>query len=468
MLTFFLDFNNSNVETSDLMSKKFSKEPLRGMKDYYPSDLRIDNWIIDIIRDVAERYGYEEYETPQLEPIEIFAAKSSEELVNEQSFIVEKKEGERLILIPELTPSLARMVARKSQELKKPIRWFCIPTCFRYERPQRGRLREFKQPNIDILGEESLYADLEIFNIIVDIFTEFGATAEQFQIYYNSRRFMDSVCKFILKIDKDKIPLVYKILDKSDKMEEDEFEKYVIDTFRNEVIIQGILKLKDAKDVDELLNKFDNIPHEFYESEEYLEIIKFEQLLSEVGISNFCTFSSGTVRGLDYYTGIVYEVYDTGTENKRSIFGGGRYDDLLSLYSDEKITGTGFGMGVYTLSLFLETYNLIPEDIREKDCSDTIYIACINEDVSIYAIKLANLIREEDFPCIVDYRFNNIKNQLKKANELGVFITLIIGSKEMAEKKVTIRNMVSEDQKTINIDDVIDELYNILDELEEL
>ncbi|MFX0044064.1 MAG: ATP phosphoribosyltransferase regulatory subunit, partial [Candidatus Hodarchaeota archaeon] len=165
------------------MSKKFSTQPIRGMEDYYPSDLREVNWIIETIRDIAERYCYEEYETPLLEPIEIFAAKSSDELVNEQSFTVEKKKGERLILIPELTPSLARMVAKKSQELKKPIRWFSVPTCYRYERPQKGRRRSFKQPNFDILGDESLYADLEIFNIIVDIFTEFGATSEQFQIY---------------------------------------------------------------------------------------------------------------------------------------------------------------------------------------------------------------------------------------------------------------------------------------------
>ncbi|MCK4686974.1 MAG: ATP phosphoribosyltransferase regulatory subunit, partial [Candidatus Lokiarchaeota archaeon] len=355
------------------MSKKFSTQPIRGMEDYYPSDLREVNWIIETIRDVAERYCYEEFETPLLEPIEIFAAKSSDELVNEQSFIVEKKKGERLILIPELTPSLARMVAKKSQELKKPIRWFSVPTCYRYERPQKGRKRSFKQPNFDILGEESLYADLEIFNIIVDIFTEFGATIEQFQIYYNSRRFMDSLSKFILKISEDKIPIVYKVLDKSDKMEENEFEKYVIDTFKDEVIIQGIFKIKDAKSVNELLEKFDNIPKGFYDSIGYLELIDFERLLSEVGISDYCTFSSGTVRGLDYYTGIIYEVFDTGKENIRSIFGGGRYDDLLSLFSDEKISGTGFGMGVLMLSLFLKTYNLIPEEIREKDYTDTIY-----------------------------------------------------------------------------------------------
>jgi len=446
------------------MSKKFSKEPLRGMKDFYPPALRESNWIIEIIKDVAERYGYEEYKTPQLEPIEIFAAKSSDELVNEQSFIVEKKKGERLILIPELTPSLARMIARKSQELKKPIRWFSIPTCYRYERPQKGRRREFQQPNVDILGEESLYADLEIFNIIVDIFTDFGATTEQFQIYYNSRRFMDAVSNLILRIEKDKTPLVYKALDKSDKMNEEEYEKYLIDLFQNEVIIQGIFKLKDAKSVDELLGKFDDIPEEFYQSEGYLDILKFERLIKEVDISNYCTFSSGTVRGLDYYTGIIYEVFDTGKENIRSIFGGGRYDDLLSIFSDEKITGTGFGMGVYMLSLFLKIYNLIPDEIKEKDYSDTIYLASINEDMSTYAFELARIIRDENFPCIIDYRFKNLKNQLKKANELGVIIVLIIGSEELTDKTVTIRNMVSEEQKTVDLDELIDEIYNIIDQ----
>jgi len=449
------------------MSEKFSKEPLRGMRDYYPSDLREINWIIDILRDVAERYGYEEYETPQIEPIEIFAAKSSEELVNEQSFIVEKKKGERLILIPELTPSLARMVAKKSQEIKKPIRWFSIPTCFRYERPQRGRLREFKQPNFDILGEKSPYADLEIFNIIVDIFSEFGATPEQFQIYYNSRRFIDSVLNIILKISKEKLPLVYKALDNSGKMEEEEFEKLLFDIFQNEVLVEGIKNLKNAKSMDEVLKQLDVIPEGYYDCEGYLELVKFEKLLMEAGISDFCTFSSSTVRGLDYYTGIIYEVFDTGKENIRSIFGGGRYDDLLTLYSDEKITGTGFGMGVHTLSLFLRSYDLIPGDIGEKDYSDTVYIASINEDVSIYAMELARIIRGEDFPCIIDYRFKNLKNQLKRANELGVLITLIVGPDEMENNKVTIKNMISEEQKIILFDGLIDEIYRILDDYEE-
>jgi len=445
------------------MSKKFSTEPLRGMEDYYPDDLRELNWIIENIKDVAERYTFEEFESPQLEPIEIFAAKSSEELVNEQSFIVEKKEGERLILIPELTPSLARIIAKKSQELKKPIRWFSNPTCFRYERPQRGRKRQFKQINFDILGEESLFADLEIFSIIVDIFKQFGAEQDQFQICYNNRRFIDALCEIVLKVPKEKLSLIYKILDKSDKMELDEYEKFVIDSFQDESIVQDINKIKDAESLNGLLSNFDTIPKEFFETEGYKELNGFIQLLDDANISEYCTFSPKVVRGLDYYTGIVYEVFDTGTENRRSIFGGGRYDDLVSLFSDDKITGTGFGMGTLMLSLFLKSYDLIPEEIRKKDYTDTIFIASINNNVSKYALKLAKLVRDEDFPCIIDYRFKNLGNQLSKANELGVLISLIIGSKEMEQNEVTIKNMKNEKQKTIKIDSLIEEIYNIIE-----
>ena len=449
------------------MSKKFSKEPLRGFKDFYPVNLRKINWIIETIRDIAELYCYEEYEGPLLEPIEIYAAKSSEELVNEQSFFVEKKPGERLILRPEITPTLARMVAKRSQELKKPIRWFSIPTCYRYERPQKGRRREFKQVNFDILGEDSLYAELEIFKISIEILTSFGATAKQFQVYYNSRRFIDAISKYLLNIPENKMPLIYKVLDKSDKMDESEFEKYVIDSFQNEIVVQGILKLKEAKNLEDLLKKFEKIPKEFYNSKGYNEIIQLGKLIKEAGISDYCSFTPSIVRGLDYYTGVVYEVFDTGKENIRAIFGGGRYDDLLSLFSDELVSGIGFGMGVLMLSLFLKTYKLIPDIIGEKDYADTIYIASVNEEVSNYAIQIADLIREEEIPCIIDYRFKGLKSQLSKASELGVFITLILGPQEMEQNQIVIKNMISNEQKTVDYEDIIDEIYIIFDELED-
>ena len=283
--------------------KKFSTDPIKGMDDVYPSDMQLINFICDNLKDTAELYCYEEYDAPLLEPIEIFEAKSSTELVNEQSFIVEKKEGQRLILRPEITPSLARMIAKKSQELKKPIRWYSIPKCYRYEQPQKGRRREFLQFNLDLIFEKdatignNLYAELEIFNIIIDLLTNFGATAEQFQIYYNNRRFIDAVCEFILNVPKNQVSLVYKILDKSDKLDEKEFEKFVIDSFQNEYIVQGILKLKDSKSLEELLKRFDGVPEDFYKSKGYIELINLERMIKEAGISDYCSFSSKIVRG---------------------------------------------------------------------------------------------------------------------------------------------------------------------------
>ncbi len=443
------------------MPNKFSRDPIKGMDDFFPSDLRVVNYICDTLRKISELYSYEEYDVPLLEPIEIYEAKTSTELVNEQSFIIKRKQGEKLILRPEITPSMARMIAKKNQELKKPIRWYSIPKCYRREEPQKGRRREFLQYNVDILGEDSLYAELEIFNIIVDILSSFGATSDQFQIYYNNRRFIDAFCNIILELPEEKNPLIYKVLDKSDKMEDSEFEKYVIDTFQNEVAIQGIFNLKDANDLEELLEKFDNIPDKFYESRGYQELIQLEGLIEKSSFSEYCSFSSGIVRGLDYYTGTVFEVFDTGRENIRAIFGGGRYDDLLSIFSDEQLSGIGFGMGVLMLELFLRTYDLIPQEISEADYSEVIYLATIGDEVAPYVFKVANIIRNAGYSCIIDYRFDNLGNQLSKANDLGNKISLIIGPNEMEQNKITIKNMISEEQETIGLDTLV----NILDDL---
>jgi len=443
----------------------FSRNPLKGMDDLFPSDMRVVKYLTNKLKEISELYSYMEYDTPLLEPIEIYEAKTSAELVNEQSFIVEKKEGERLILRPEITPTLARMVAQKEQELKKPIRWYSIPKCYRYEQPQRGRKREFLQFNIDILGEDTLYAELEIFQIVIEILTSFGATSEQFQIIFNNRRFIDAVCEFILEIPDKKYSTVYDVLDKSDKMDEDEFEKFVRDSFQNEFVVQSIYKLRDADDLEELLGSFDDVPEVFYKSRGYQELKKLENLIQKSEIEKYCSFSSGIVRGLDYYTGTVFEVFDTGKKNIRAIFGGGRYDDLLSIFSDKELSGIGFGMGVLMLELFLRTYDLLPDDLEEPDYSEVIYITTIDEKVAPYAFKLAQKIREHKIPCLVDYRFDNLGNQLSKANDLGVNISLIIGPNEMEEDEVTIKNMISEEQKTIASTNLIKDIINIKEQL---
>ncbi len=432
-----------------LTHKRFDTSPLKGMKDFFPADMREVNWIIDKIRNIADLYSYEEYEGPVLEPIEIFAAKSSHELVYEQSFFVEKFEDRKMILSPELTPTLARMVARKYQELKKPIRWYSTITCFRYEQPQKGRLRSFKQVNFDILGEIGLLEEIEIFNISVDIFTSFGATSDQFQIYYNNRRLIDAIFKFILKIPDNIYMKVYKALDKSDKMEDEEYQNYLTDTFNDDKLVKNILQLNEINDIENL--PYDNIPNEFYNSQGYKEIKQLQKLLKETNLEEYCTFSASVVRGLDYYTGTVYEVYDMGEENRRSIFGGGRYDDLLNLFSNEQISGIGFGMGLLSFKLFLRTYNLIPENVKELDYSNIIYITSFNEKLAPLSIKLSQKLRKMGFECLIDYSCGKLGNQISKANKLNCKAIAIIGPQEQEEKYVTFKNLLTNTQKTFKL-----------------
>jgi len=438
------------------MSKKFSNQPIRGFTDLYPTDVREEQWILDKCRDIAKKYVYEEFEAPLLEPVEIYAAKSSEELVDEQSFICEKKKGERLILRPELTPSLARMLSAKGQEMKKPVRWFSIPICYRYERPQRGRAREFKQVNFDILGENDLLAEVEIFNITTDILTAFGATNKQFQIYYNNRRLIDAICTYILKIPNNLFEKVYKALDKSDKLEEKEYREYLFDNFKDEKLVDNLTQLNEIYDIENL--PYDNVPKEFFKSQGYLEIKKLQELLNQTNLDDFCTFSAGVVRGLDYYTGTVFEVFDTGEKNRRALFGGGRYDDLLSLFSSEQISGIGFGMGLLPLKLFLKSYDLIPKGIKELDASNVIYITTFSKELAPLSVEMAQGLRESGFNCYVDYSCGKIGAQLKKANSLKCKVVLILGPDEQKDKTITIKNLDDNSQESLPFTDLIKKL----------
>ena len=428
---------------------KFSTQPLRGLTDFYPEDLRVDKWIIGKIREVVEQYGYEEYDGPTLEPIEVFAAKSSEELVTEQAFIVEKVKGERLILRPEMTPTLARMVAAKIKELELPIRWYSVPNCFRYERPQRGRRREFRQVNVDILSNDGLNADLEIFNIITDIMKNFGITGEQFQIRWNNRRFLDELLLTVAKVPEGLRGQVYKMIDKREKMEPAEYEKWVRDTLQNDTAADRVLQIGSFHDVNAL--PFDNLPPEFSEARGVMEVRQFTEMINHAGLTPYCTFSPEVVRGLDYYTGTVYEIFDTGSENRRALFGGGRYDNLVDLFSDVQLPGTGFGMGVYVLGLFLATYNKIPPEVKLPDRSHGAYIAPLDASCLPFAITVAQQLRIQGKLAIVGYDCRKLGRQIETASKRGFPYVIIIGRKEVDAQSLTLKNLMNGEQQTVPI-----------------
>ncbi len=431
---------------------KFSTQPLRGLTDYYPEDLRVDKWIIGKIREVVEKYGFEEYDGPTLEPIEVFAAKSSEELVTEQAFIVEKVKGERLILRPEMTPTLARMVAAKIKELELPIRWYSVPNCFRYERPQRGRRREFRQVNVDMLSNDGLNADLEIFNIIADIMKSFGISGEQYQIRWNNRRFLDALLLMVVKVPEGMKGQVYKMIDKREKMDPAEYEKWVRDTLKDDAAADQVLQIGSFHEVNSL--PFDKLPPEFSEAQGVKEVRQFAQMIDQAGLSPYCTFSPEIVRGLDYYTGTVYEVFDTGSENRRALFGGGRYDNLIDLFSDVQLPGTGFGMGVYVLGLFLDTYKKIPPEIKLPDRSGGVYIAPLDSSCLPFAVTVAQQLRASGKMAVVGYDCRKLGRQIETANKRGFPYVIILGKKEVDAKSVTLKTLQSGEQKTVSLTDV--------------
>src|SRR3989344_4906381 len=291
-----------------------STEPYKGVRDFYPEDMAVQNYIFRIWREVAEKSGYAEYSASILEPAELYRSKGSDEIVNDQMYVFKDKGDREVALRPEMTPTLARMVAAKRRALKFPLRWYSIPNVFRYERPQRGRRREHWQLNCDLLGIAGVEAEVEIISLVHSIMKTFGAKDEDFEIKINSRKIIAAA-----------------LADKN---------------FSEEQVREFTRKLDrgESTPVDIHLE-----PNE--------EINKLIAALEENDVKNV-RFDETLARGFDYYTGMVFEVFDTNPENKRSLFGGGRYDNLLEIFDAEPVPTVGFGMGDITIHDFLETHNL--------------------------------------------------------------------------------------------------------------
>jgi histidyl-tRNA synthetase len=321
---------------------KVSVECYKGVRDFYPEDMAIQNYIFDTWRKVAKEFGYVEYGASILEYADLYKAKGerNEEIVNEQMYTFTDKGDREVALRPEMTPTLARMIAARRKGLKLPLRWFSIPNCFRYERTQRGRKREHWQLNCDIMGNNkdfsSTDAEVEIISLSYKIMKEFGAKDEDFEIKIGSRTLFDTISTS-LGLDTDTKVKLRNLIDKREKISKEEFET----------------ELKAMNVPLDILNE-NNVPN---------DISHVLTTLNQKGISN-AKFDPSIMRGFDYYTGIVFEVFDTNPENSRSLFGGGRYDNLLEMFGVEPLPTVGFGMGDVTMRDFLETHKLPPFDSK--------------------------------------------------------------------------------------------------------
>lgn len=398
-----------------------SKQPYKGTRDFYPEDKRLQKWMFSRMRSVVEKFGYQEYDAPLLEPLELYAAKSGDEIVNEQTYSFTDRGGRQVVIRPEMTPSVSRMVAARRQDFAYPLRLYNIGSRWRYERPQRGRNREFFQMDVDLFGIEGIEAEAELIQIVDTVFKSFGAQNNMYKIKVNSRKAMvESMNSFGLS--EQELKDAYKVIDKLEKLEPGQFET--------------ILKDSIGADKSDKLLKF------LKSSETPANVAKLLEALKAAGVSN-AVYEPSVVRGLEYYTDIVFEVVDTNPENNRSMFGGGRYDGLVGMFGVDPVPTVGFAMGDVTLINFLEANNLLP-----KLEPETQVVAILIDDVYEQAQKPLAELREQGVNVAVDSTNRKLDAKIKAADKAGVKYAIFVGKDELASGQFKLKNLLSGEEKT--------------------
>ena len=422
-----------------------SSASYKGTRDYYPSDKRIQNYIFSQWRKLAERHGYEEYGTPILEPLEMYTAKSGQELANEQTYAFADR-GDRMVAIrPEMTPSISRMVAARRQELAYPARLYSIANFMRYERPQRGREREFWQLNADIFGAKGILAEAEIITLGYRIMKSFGATDDTFSIRLNHRQLINRMMTEYLGLDAVQTEMMIRLFDHKDKISHEDFRDQAIDIFGEPAAPQGLSKiaaLLSAKSMSEL-------PEVLLEMEEMDEIRRLFSELKRVGIKN-ATFDVTLMRGFDYYTGTVFEFFDTHPDNRRAIFGGGRYDGLVGLFGAEPISAVGVAPGATMTELFLRSHNLMPTFHSTTE----VYVIVLG-DARRSAIKLADALREEDVNTEVDITGRKLDKQIKTAIKKEIPFMVFVGDEEVKREVYPFKDVAKAEEQTLSFERIV-------------
>ena len=432
-----------------------STQPYKGARDFYPQDMQIRNYIFGTWKKVCKLYGYEEYDFPILEPFEIFAAKTGEEIVNQQLFSFEDKSGRKLAMRPEITPGTVRMLAARYKALVKPIRWFMIGNNWRYEQPQKGRGREFYQLEVNIFGSANIAADFEIFSIIIDLMKAFGANETMFSLSVSDRRLVTGLLEDALSLTDAQILGTRRLMDRRSKMSKDAFESTL------QVI--GLDKAQIQKVEQFMSSSFENLsqvilPSILTANEGYQNLLNLFELLKQVDLAKFCKFDPSIIRGFDYSDGLVYEVFDKNPKNTRSLFGGERFDKLIQIFGDCDLPATGFAMGDVTLNEFLLGWSLIPNLRQQPD----FLVALWPKNSSDY-IKTANYVatklRDTGKSVVVWVDPNTkLEKQLKYANRKEIPQVVIIGKTELENNTVTIKDMQTGSQETKPLDNFLNDI----------
>lgn len=413
--------------------KTVSTEPYKGVRDFYPQDQFVQRYLFETMSRTCELYGFEEYNASILEPSELYKKKSSEEIVNEQTYTFMDRGEREVTMRPEMTPTFARMIAARKRDIPFPARWYSVGNFFRYDRTQRGRLREFWQLNADIVGAPGIEADAEVIALAHNILRSFGAEERDFEIRVSDRRFLDNIYD-ASEIAPDIRPDITRLLDKREKL--DNFEE--------------ALKEVAGKQSKKLLDEIDRTT-----STAYLEELR--GILQGLGIRNMIVDTKVT-RGFDYYTGMVFEAFDTNEENRRSLLGGGRYDNLLSLFGDETIPAVGFAMGDVTARDFLETHNLMPNYAPATE----LMLCVLDKSALAHAMRLAQDLRREDVAVAVNTSLKRPGDQIKAADKMGIPFVIMIGEKERDSGQYMIKQLSTGNEVGVSADKIASHLFSAL------
>lgn len=410
-------------------------QSVKGTREFYPEQMSLRNFIYEKVRTASQAFGYQEWDAPFIEPIDLYAAKSGEELVKKQSFTFEDRGGDLVTLRPELTPSLARMIAAKQNELTYPLRWWSFGPFWRYEQPQKGRSREFFQWNIDMLGVSSPEADAELIAVAATFLRSVGLTPELAAIYVNNRRLMDSEFD-LLEIVVEKRMDVSNLVDRRTKMESAKWDSYALELGLNQMQLDG---LKDILGNFELWKKSD-------------ELVRLFAALEALGVKEYVKFDPNIMRGLLYYTGTVFEAFDTSGSLKRAILGGGRYDNLLADVGGQPLSGVGFAMGDVVTGIILQEKGLLPEFIPSPA---SVLVTVFDESLLRESYSLAAELRNAGLNVLCYPEPAKLQKQFKFADKMKAKVALTIGPDEAANGQVAVKNLINGEQVTVKREAVV-------------
>lgn len=409
--------------------------PPRGMRDFYPEEMRIRNRIFDAWKSAALLHGFEEYDAPVVETEELLIRKSGEEIV-QQIYNFTDKSDRRLALRPEMTPSLARMVVARQKRLTYPLKWFAIPQCFRYERMTKGRKREHYQWNLDIIGQEEVTAEAEVLSAAIAALKSLGLTDDEFRVRVGNRALLADLFKTVGLSDDHFMP-VCMVLDKMGKISEAETRELLLAEQLTESDISKVLELMALSSLESVEELLKTTP------KSVADLRALFDLMHAAGLGDYLEFDISIIRGLSYYTGIVFEAFDT-RKKFRAIFGGGRYDNLLSSLGGEKTPCVGLGFGDVVVTELLNALGKL-DAVQEMS---GVMLGYMTEAEKNYARQIAAGLRALDIPVNFELGPEKAKKLFSRANKLGAAFSIFIGADEVSKQNFTIKKMETGEQKT--------------------